>query len=169
MKTIMILTIVAALIVGCSDDDGEFIIHGFALISEVSFNILNEDGDDLLDSVNSGYYPVEEMKLYYLINGEKKEVYDANMYLPRNIGLSTEVTPYRLRVFTYDGRNCYISEEDGVRTGISIAYLELNKEETDTIKTEWESKEGWYFIVRKVWYNGELHNAEEAFSVIKSN
>ena len=107
------------------------------------------------------------MKLYYLVNGEKIEVYDSNMAYPRNIGLITETTPYTLGITTYDGDEDLISEENGVKTGVSIAYLELNENVSDTIKTQWESKEGKYFVNRKVWYNGELKSVEEPFIIIK--
>lgn len=168
MKKLLIIAIATNLIIGCAKNDSP--VNEYILNNAVEFNILNENGDDLLNKSTSGYFSVDKMKLFYLINGEKYEVYDENMALPRNIGLVTEVSPYRLGIATYSGEEGLTNEENGIKTGISIAYLELNEVVTDTIKTEWESKENKYFVVKKVWYNSELQeSAEEIFSVIKSN
>lgn len=151
----------------CSKND-DVEKNGFVKSVGVEFNILNQDGDDMLNPATMDYLPLENMKLYYLINGEKIEVYDSSMAYPRNIGLITETIPYRLGIATYDGEDGLISEVDGVKTGIAIAFLKLSEGITDTIKTEWESKEGKYFVNKKIWYNGELHEpADSVFEVRK--
>lgn len=165
MKHLMILILLFT-IMSCSDNE-EMAKASFVLDSQVTLAIINQNGDDLLNPATSNYFSLENMKLYYLVNDEKIEIYDPNMAYPRNIGLITETTPYTLGVATYDGDEDLISEENGVKTGISIAYLKLNENITDTIKTQWESKEGEYFVNRKAWYNGELKSVEEPFIIIK--
>lgn len=157
MKKLVFLTI-SILIMSCSHEDNTE-PNGFVKSVGVEFNILNQKGDDLLNPATSGYLPLENMKLYYLINGKKIEVYDPNMAYPRNIGLIKETTPYRLGIGTYDGEDGLVNEENDIKTGIAIAYLELSEEITDTIKTEWESKVGKYFVNKRVWYNGELQES----------
>lgn len=129
----------------------------FSLSVQEQFTILNQRGDDLLNPNTSNYYPLDKMKLYYLINNEKIEVFDANMAYPRNIKLIDETNPYRLGIFTYNGEEGLISEVNGVKIGKSVALLELREGVTDTIITEWKSIDNKYFANGKVWYNGVLH------------
>lgn len=108
------------------------------------------------------------MKLFYLINNEIVEVFDSNMNLPRNIGLITESTPFQLVIATYVGEEGFTHEENGYKIGTTIAYLELNENDTDTIITEWASKE-YFFGNDKIWYNGEFYERGSVFQVVKSN
>jgi len=141
---------------------------GFILETGVDFNLLNQEREDLLNPLTPDYFPVENMKLYYLINGEKIEVYDPLMDSPRNIILITETTPYSLRCFTYAGLEGMTHEENGLKIGISITYLELNEEVIDTIKTEWSYREDTSFVNHMIWYNGVFHNPGDGiFEVIK--
>jgi len=168
MKTL--ITILFLLIIfSCSDNDDEPVCC-FVLNNGVKFNILNQQGEDLLNDSTPEYFPVEEMTLYYLINDEKIEAQHMLGGLENDgIGLSTDSNPYYLSCLSniYDG-DLTIDEETGIGTGISITYLQLNNQVTDTIKTEWESKEDKYIVNKKIWYNGELHEpAEIVFEVIK--
>jgi hypothetical protein len=167
MKKIILISVII-LTISCSKKIDEE-QNGVVVSVDVDFHILNQNGDDLLNPATAGYLHVENMKLYYLINGERIEVYDTLMQYPRNIGLNTESTPYSLGIGTYEGEYGLISEVDGVKTGIAIALLEFSEGITDTIKTEWESKETKcrYFVNRKVWYNGELHSPDSVFEVRK--
>lgn len=132
--------------------------------SSVMLNILDNEGLDLLNSKTTNYYSFDNMKLYYLVDGEKKEVYDSNMDLPRNIALLTDVKPYALGMALSYHVDSIIGEKDGFEVGRSITYLELNKGDIDTIVSEWKRKPG-YFVVDKIWYN----NAEEAYDVRNSS
>ena len=165
MKNLLILFLIAT-IMGCSKKE-DLKITGFNLNVGVEFSLLNEKEEDLLNPNTPNHFELEKMKLYYKIGDNVVEVFDENMALPRNIGLNTETNPIQLGIGSYSGYEGMISEENGIKTGISIAYLALNSEETDTIKTQWESKEGKYFVNRKVWYNGELKSVEEPFIIIK--
>ncbi|MGV8945106.1 MAG: hypothetical protein ACOH1N_01635 [Lutibacter sp.] len=171
MKKIIFLTI-SILIMSCSNDHTSE-QNEFVITSDVNFNILSQNGADLLNSATTDYFSTDNMQLYYLIGGEKIKVQDFDPQIggKNGIMLGTETTPYFLRCFTYShGDEGLIKEENGIKTGIAIAYLELNGEVTDTIKTEWESKEGKYFRNTKVWYNDVLvlpQYAENVFSIIK--
>lgn len=173
VEKLLILTIVTTIFILNSSRGDDSRTNNFILNSAIEFRILTPDGDDLLNSETSGHFSLQDMQLYYLINGEKTKVQDLDPQIGGNNGimLITEGATYSLRCFTYSNRDEWLThEKDGVKTGRSVAYLELNGEVTDTIKTEWESKENKYFVIKKVWYNNELHEpAEEIFSVIKSN
>lgn len=166
MKNLIRVVSLSLLIISCSSNDDE--VNQSVIDVGIDFSLLNQEGEDMLNSETANYF--SEMQLYYLINGEKIKVQDYNPQIGDHNGtmLITESSPYRLRCFTYCcGYEGITSDEDGIKRGVSIAYLELNKEVTDTIKTEWELKEGKYFVNRKVWYNGELKSVEEPFTVIK--
>jgi len=165
LKIIAIFLITIAIAYSCSKEP----IDGPCIISvDVNFNILNQDGEDLLNPETPDYFPFEDMKLFYLINGEKVEVNDPNMDTPRNIMLITETSPYTLRCFTSDSDAGFTHEENGSKIGTSIAYLELNENDTDTVTTEWASKDC-SFSNDKVWYNDELQAVGSVFEVVKSN
>lgn len=134
-----------------------------------SFNIVNDEDDDLLDTNSYGSFPIEKMKLYYIIEDEKIEVYDVNMDSPRNIGLNTESSPISLWVGFHTGQQGFTHEEQGLRIGTSIALIELNEFITDTIVAEWSAWENGNFVVYNIWYNGEEHSPNEVFQVIKEN
>lgn len=165
LKTIVIPLITIVIAFSCSKEKS---IRGFVLETNVDFNVLNETGEDLLNPATPGYFPFEDMKLFYLINNERVEVFDPYMDLPSNIMLITETSPFRLRCFTYDGEEGFTHEENGVKIGTAIAFLEFNEYDTDTIITEWASKEN-YFVNKKVWYNGELQAVNSVFQVVKTN
>ncbi len=133
----------------------------------LNISIKNGQGEDLLSSVTKSYFPFEPMKLYYDINGRTQEVYNPLMDSPRNISLITETSPYRLSVSTYDGKEGITSDQDGIQKGENIAYLKLNDQITDTIRTEWEAGEC-YFVNRKLWYNGVLYDPiPEVIEIVK--
>jgi len=169
MKKLIFFTI-SILIISCSDNGISEENNVYVNVG-VDFSILNSNGEDLLNSATLGYFPFAGMQLYYEINGKKIAVQDFDPQVGGNNGimLITETVPYRLRCFTYNhGDEGLVKNENGIKTGISIAYLELNGEVTDTIKTEWESKEDKYFINTKVWYNDVLQeSADKVFSVVK--
>ena len=168
LKAIIIPLITIVLALGCSKEikDGPCIIS-----TRVDINILNQDGEDLLNPEIPGYFPFEDMKLYYLIKGEKIEVavFDPQTGGDGGIFLITEIDPYILAILTYShGDEGFTHENNGYKIGTAIAYLELNENDTDTIITEWASKDC-YFGNNKVWYNGELQAMNSVFQVVKTN
>jgi len=133
----------------------------------LNISIKNGQGKDLLSSDTESYFPFEPMKLYYDINGRTQEVYNPLMDSPRNISLITETSPHRLRVFTSSNREGLTSDQDGIQKGENIAYLKLNDQITDTIRTQWEAGEC-YFVNRKLWYNGVLYDPiPEVIEIVK--
>ena len=165
LKTFVIPLITIVIAYSCSKEpkDGPCIVN-----LGVDFYIVNQDGEDLLNPETPGFFPFEDMKLYFLIDNEKVEVFDPNLDSPSNIMLITETSPFRLRCFTNDSEEGFTHEENGYKIGTAITYLELNEDDTDTIITEWASKEC-FIGNNKVWYNGEFHERGSVFQIVKSN
>ena len=137
----------------CDDDDN--LTTGAYISNEINIIIENSQGQNLLDTSVVDYFDFSSIKLYYLTDGVKEEVYDANMSLPRNLDLGDLDGEALLRIFTDTNISDFETEEDGVKYGESIAYLELSETVVDTIKTEWKFT-GSLFTNTKIWYNGEL-------------
>lgn len=165
MRAIIILGIAAILVSSCTkkvDKPASFIVD-----AGIMYNILNEDGEDMLDTTSSEFFSFSDMKLYYLISNEYIEVYDADMDAPRNIRYYPEETPSLIHVdLLYFGDEDIIHMEDETKIGQSTALLELNESVTDTIVYEWSSSDK-SLIVYKIWYNGDEYLAQGIFQVIK--
>src|SRR5690606_15635014 len=85
MKTILNIVIFMSLITitGCSSDDNS---GGNAAVVDtaIELSLKNGQGEDLLNPENPSGINQSGIKLFYLVNGEVQEVYDANMQNPRN-------------------------------------------------------------------------------------
>lgn len=163
-----------------TDENDDLNTTGMVINASFSFNIIDQYGNDLLgsaaDNAKGALYDYKSFKMYYLVDGKKVLVKD---YDPgaADILLFKDEKPYAIGVNTdcYEKDGTILVDTNGSKTGVSIAYLELNEFDTDTIKTEWMSYtyegDSHYscFSVTKIWYNGELHlnNTGKPFSVVK--
>lgn len=162
---ILILLCVLNILISCSKDEN---MNSSVVSVAVEFSLIDQNGDDLLDSLTPNYFKREEMELYYLIDNKKIKATDFDPQIGKQNGimLITETVPFRLRIFTYHhGDNGLISEVNGVKTGRSITYVELNGATTDTIKAEWGNGNN-CFVNTKIWYNGELQTYPDTPFVI---
>ena len=167
MKILNGLFIIITLMTGCSKDDDTNRDQQFVLDNGIEISILNAQDEDLLNPANRNAYSFNEMKLFFLIKGKKKEVYNINADQPRNLFLFNKTKPYKLGVGTYEGIENFTSKEKDVITGEHIAYLELSDTDTDTIRTLWEYKENFYFRNIKVWYNGKEYDKDQGLVIRK--
>jgi hypothetical protein len=167
MKKLLPLFFILSAFMSCSKDNVPQSGTYIGAVAEISF--LNQNQEDLLDTLTPGSFAFDDMRLYYLKHDKKVEVYDPHMDAPRSLRL-IKATPNRLWIgFSTDTVEGVIGEKDGNKIGVSIAYLQLSDAVTDTIKTEWESQSGNFYIT-KVWYNGELlgQPGSTPFKVIKN-
>jgi hypothetical protein len=152
---LLLLLLLLMAVTSCDSDSDDNLTTEVYVSNEIYIKIENSQGQNLLDTSVVDYFDFSSIKLYYLTDGEKEEVYDANMSLPRNLKLGDVDGEATLIIYTNTDASDFETEEDGVKCGESIAYLELSETVVDTIKTEWEYG-GSYFWNTKVWYNGEL-------------
>ncbi len=168
MKLLFFTSFICILTISCTQQqEPEPPIFGMAIGSDIDLSIQNPQGVDLISPATEEYFPVEDMQLYYLVDGKKVKVQDFDPQIGGHNGLKllTGISTHKLRCFLYN-YNEKEEEigEDGVKKGTSMYYLQLNQNITDTIKTEWEALDGRYYAIRKVWYNGEL-SEEEPFDL----
>jgi len=163
----IILTILFA---SCSKNDStqqNLVNMNISVAVDISF--INNQNEDLLNCNTLGCYNYENFELSYLVDGNIVSVYDYDPQLNNGMMLIKETNPYVLRCFTYSNENDgIVSDTNGIVTGISFAYLKLNDEEIDTLKTEWVFIKNKSFINTKVWYNDDLYPLDgKPINVIK--
>jgi len=123
------------------DEEKELVSFYHSTSFEVS--IKNNAGEDLLDPNNPNSYNENEIKIFYLINGEMEEVYDALMDSPRNFFIFKSESEYKLRLFL------------DYSTDFTTTYIKWNESEMDTIQAEIFKTEG-LTAYSKAWYNNEI-------------
>jgi hypothetical protein len=136
-KYLYLLLIFSVLIAGgCKlESPNEVIID-----NKVDIYYINSRHEDLLDTVVNGSFTADSIHLYNVLRGVKKEVnnradYPHNFFIYKN----EELQKYVLRVFLE----------------VDTTFLELNRNITDTITCVFERSVD-NFIIRKVWYNGNV-------------
>ncbi len=159
--------IITLMIISCSNDDDNGSDQQFVLDNGFKIKVLNAQDEDLLNPETQGALDYNEMKLFYLIDGEKKEVFENTADQPRNLFLFNETMPYQLGVGTYDGIDNFSSKDNDIFSGEHTAYLQLSDTDTDTIKTSWESKKDLYFRIKKIWYNGKEYDKDQEIIIRK--
>ncbi len=114
--------------------------------SNLSLHIVNQDGDDLLDSSTPNSIDVNSISLTFVINGKEVNYYKSNLDNPKGIGLTKISNGLNslsvLLNYEYPNANniTYINWGDGTRDKIeSFLY-----------------NEGATFDVRKVWVNDQF-------------
>ncbi|AYN06162.1 hypothetical protein [Flavobacterium sp. 140616W15] len=109
----------------------------------IEFSIFNSQNGDLLDSKNPNSLDISNIKLFYVVNGGKQEVYNQNLTYPRNFKVFKHENEYRIRVFLNNTET----------TDKPITYIQWNSSDTDTIEATFERTER-SILKNKVWLNG---------------
>ncbi|MBB6680266.1 hypothetical protein H4O20_02300 [Aequorivita sp. 609] len=158
MKAIVTLIVLTFLTACSKDNETEKVAVFFDTAVEISLK--DHSGIDMLNPNNQNAYRADEIKIYYLVNGEKQEIFDPNMDYPRNFLIYQNENEYRIRIF----QNSVETEE------LPITYVEWNENETDTLQAEYDRTYNNQPRVQKVWFNGELkwdgQNGEKGFFTI---
>ena len=134
---------ISLMIIGCSKEKENE--DAFNLDVGVEFSIVNLDGEDILNPNHPNSLKESDIKLFYLIDGVKEEVYNGNYDYPRNFMLYEHQNEFRIRIFQN-----YSDKEDK-----PITYIQWNDVDTDTLETTYERTSN-AVIQRKIWLNGNL-------------
>lgn len=142
MKKLVMLSMILATI-SCSEKNED---NPVATVNAtgIKLSVTNENGADLLNPNNPNAYLEENIRLFYLINGQVEEVYDGNLDNPRHFSVFHHESKYRIGI----GLN-----ENGQP---STTHIKWNDTDTDTIKAEFRRWGASSIQVLKVWYNGDL-------------
>jgi hypothetical protein len=141
MKNTLIILIVITFF-AC--DKSKEPVDGFYLYAGLEFSVLNSQNEDLLDPENPNHLDVAKIKLFYVIDGETQEVYDADMDSPRNYRVFKHENEYRIAVFL----NCSETSDK------PITYIQWNNSDTDTIEAVYKRYHN-SVLQNKLWLNGE--------------
>lgn len=131
------------MLLSCSDDNSE------ADSVSTHFDVLvkNAEGTDLLNPENPDAFTEESIKLYLLVDGERKLYYKDNYDHPHGfrIDKAEETGRYYLRVFPEFEKS---NEE-------STVFLKFSSLAEDTIRQQYDIGPG-YIACTKIWHNGNL-------------
>jgi len=145
MKNLSFLTLIL-LLISCNKSKDDPGTEGYLFpLNRLEISYVDTNGMDLLKQGNPNAFNKNTIKVYHLVNGEKK--FD-HLYFSCDKALCT------LRIYP-----------------IGISYLELNSQITDTIISEiYRTQDNKMF--RKIWYNEELlleaeYGTEFYFTIVK--
>lgn len=143
-----LIYIIALTIFSCSSDNNNNNNSFYALDTTLYFKVSSSKGFDLLDPNNQDTYPEENIKIYYLRNGQVDEIYNSNADTQRNFKIlqpvDSDVEFYTMKIHL---NNSTLEN--------AITYIEWNEMDTDTIRANFRSGDN-FMKLSKAWYNEEL-------------
>lgn len=138
-KSILILA--ATMLFACSKSN-EIEEQQYNLEVGLEFSVFNSQNEDLLNPENPNHLDVADIKLFYVINGEKQEVYDPNLDSPRNFRIFKHENEYRIGVS--------LNHET---SGKTMTYLQWNESDVDTIEATIKKTQNSLYS-DEIWLNG---------------
>jgi hypothetical protein len=131
----------------CSSDPNPI---GVNIDTQVNLVLSNSDGSNLLNPSTPGHFSSDSIKLFYLTNGQKVEVYQSNLTYPRNFFVAKNESngEYFIRVFLNEGKNALIGDS-------TTTYIQWSPARVDTINAIM-FKSSNLTTTEKVWINGDV-------------
>ncbi len=161
MKTVLSILLVSLVLSSCRKEEPKW---GSVTSVGSMITVQNKAGIDLLNPSNSGAFLQQNIKIFYLINGVKEEVFHGNYDYPRNFYIE-EVPDGSFRMCL--GMNHSPTEE------YPITYVQWSENDTDTLKTKiyreggLTSCEDIWLNNKLVWKNEDLAKRERSINIIK--
>ena len=140
-----LFTCLMAILSSCNDEQ----LCGCTNIDLTTYLVVTDDqNNNLLDPSTPGHFEKNKIRIFYVKDGERKEVYDANLDLPRNFDISKDnaAQEYAMKLFPDEGK----SDNE-----ITTTLIQWNENEVDTVTCE-VRREASSVWVSKVWYDGTL-------------
>lgn len=141
MKKIFYTILCLLLMNSCNNENEE----QYNLDVGFELSIINSNGEDILNPNHTNAIKHSDIKLFYLINGEKEEVYNGNYTYPRNFKIYEHQNEFRIGI----SQNYSDMEEK------PLTYIQWNDIDTDTIESIYERNSN-SVLQRKIWINGDL-------------
>jgi hypothetical protein len=132
MKTIIIIFIAVLFMISCKKEKVSLNLDG-----GIEISVMDNSGNDLLNPATPNAFVDSEIKIYYLIDGIKKEIYNANYDHPRNFILFEKDGEYRMG----------LSPNADEKEELPITYIQWKEIDTDTSNS---------VVCDKIWRNGTL-------------
>ena len=140
MKNLLIVLVVTLFFACNKSNEME---EQYNLDTSIEFSVYNSQNEDLLDTGNTNHLDVTNIKLFYLINGEKKEVNNPNYDNPRGFRIFKHENEYRIAVSL---NNTETSEKP-------ITYIQWNDNDIDTIEVAIKRTQK-SILQDEIWLNG---------------
>lgn len=141
MKTIFLI-LLTIFLTSCRDsDDTNAQLDN--IDAGLEFSLKNTENKDLLDPNNPDHWDSSLFKIFYLINGEKQEVYFPNSDYPNGYNIYKQENEYRIAIFL----NHSESEEK------ATTYVQWNNQDTDTIQASYD-RTSYGVLQNTIWLNG---------------
>jgi len=155
MRRIIIFSLAMILFPSCGSDNDQFIVD-----TAINISVSDGEGNDLLNPVNVKSFMENEIKIFYIVNGQEIEVNNIDMAYPKGFFIYEDENEFRLRVFPNVDKN----------SELPVTYIKWNDKVVDTIKCSIERKNN-SEICTKVWLNDNLvwegYETERFFEIIK--
>lgn len=155
MKMQILLAMAILCFASCTKNNNE------QMLIETDFSILitNINQEDLLSPSATGTFNSDNIKLFYLINGEKIEYYKSNYDNPKGYFIDST-----------NGRwGITLTPNDDPSSDYPITYIKWNETDEDTIKCQFKRGEG-YCRISKIIFNDKIvwdNNGPRYFEIIK--
>jgi len=145
MKTYLghiLLFCLAFILLFCNED------HPTIIDISVDMWIRDQSGNNLLNAATAGYYKKEDIRIFYLQDGVRKEFNNPRMDAPRGF-----------IIYRNDGNGEYVMKlspyEGIVDKEITTTYIQWNDTQTDTVRCLM-SRIYQSIYCKKIWYNNVL-------------
>jgi hypothetical protein len=144
MKNIPAILIVALVLFACKKEEPV----SYNIDGSVYIKVTDKSGMDLLNPSNPGAFLEWDIKIFYLTNGVKKEVNNANRFNPKNFHIS-EKADSQGKFYMTLSPNIAPDEE------YPVTYIQWSETDTDTLKCDVFRAPGLESI-KNVWINDSL-------------
>ena len=110
--------------------------------------VTDDQNQNLLDPSTPGYFKPEDIRIYYVKDGQRKDVYQANLDTPRNFRIEQFTSAKEFAMVLYP--------DEGTRDGeITTTIIQWNDVAADTLECEvhhWDSS----VAITRIWNKDEL-------------
>tara|TARA_R110001583_G_C5503127_1_gene395947 strand:+ start:120 stop:599 length:480 start_codon:yes stop_codon:yes gene_type:complete len=120
------------------------VVDCFYISASLQLSVFNSNNEDLLNPENPNYLDTGSTRLFYVVNGEKEGIHNANATHPKNFYVFKHENEYRIAVF--------LNHTD--TSDKPITYIEWNNSDTDTIEVVYD-RNSCGVIQQIIWLNGE--------------
>jgi hypothetical protein len=152
MKKTLILISILTLFFSCNsteNEEEEIMYYGTDIAASFRMKVKDNTGKNLLDPTNPNSFDTSKIKIFYLIDGEKKEYYEEHLDYPKGFRITRHVSTLEYEFILFLN---YDRTED-----LSTTYIQWNENDTDTIKALfYYPPNSSSVLMRTVWYNDEL-------------